>query len=205
MIVDDHPIIRAGLKAILNPYSDLDIVAEASTGEQAQELALEHEPDVILMDLNLGEGISGMDTIRAILMKAGRDKPGILVLTSMETEVNILDAMEVGALGYLLKDAHPDTLAQAIRAASDGQAYLDQAVTRTLVAHASRPSAQNLTLREREIIQLVAAGHSNSDIASIAFIEEATVKAHLTRVFNKLDANSRTAAVAKARVLGIIQ
>lgn len=208
MLVDDHPIIRAGLKAILAPYSDVEIVAEASSGEEALSLAHELTPNVILMDLNLGRGIAGIEAIAQILADShgGDDsiRPRILVLTSMETEVTIMNAMEAGAIGYLLKGSEPDTLVGAIRAAADGHPYLDPTVTKTLMTRAQRPRGQNLTPREREILQLVAAGHSNKEIAAAAFVEEATVKAHLTRIFVKLNATSRTSAVAAAQSLGLI-
>ena len=204
MIVDDHPVIRAGLRAILSPYADLTVIAEAASGDEACVLAGTHEPQIILMDLNLGPGMSGVDAIRQILGKPEVPAPSILVLTNMEAEADILNAIEAGATGYLLKDSDPDVLVGAVRLTAQGKPFLDAAVTQTLLNRAKRPSGQNLTSREREVLRLVAEGHSNRAIAVAAHIEEATVKAHLTRIFTKLDVNSRTSAVATARAAGII-
>lgn len=204
MIVDDHPVIRAGLRAILSPYADLTVIAEAASGDEACVLAGTHEPQIILMDLNLGPGMSGVGAIRQILGKPGVPAPSILVLTNMEAEADILNAIEAGATGYLLKDSDPDVLVGAVRLTAQGKPFLDAAVTQTLLNRAKRPSGQNLTSREREVLRLVAEGHSNRAIAVAAHIEEATVKAHLTRIFTKLDVNSRTSAVATARAAGII-
>ena len=204
MIVDDHPVIRAGLRAILSPYADLTVIAEAVSGDEACVLAGTHEPQIILIDLNPGPGISGVDAIRPTRGKRGAPAPSILVLTNMEAEADILNAIEAGATGYLLKDSDPDVLVGAVRLTAQGKPFLDAAVTQTLLNRAKRPSGQNLTSREREVLRLVAEGHSNRAIAVAAHIEEATVKAHLTRIFTKLDVNSRTSAVATARAAGII-
>ena len=203
LIVDDHPVIRTGLRAIFDSFADLNVVAEAESGEQAVAASLRYQPDVVLMDLNLGSGVSGADAVRQILAEQSQP-PGILVLTNTENEANIMAAVEAGATGYHLKDAEPQVLAQAVRLTAIGQPALTPTVAGKLLDRTRRAPHEQLTAREREIVQLVADGRSNRDIAAALHIEAATVKAHLTRTFAKLDVSSRTAAVAKARSLGII-
>lgn len=202
LIVDDHAIVRAGLRAILTNFLDLHIIAEAATGEEAVERAQSMAIDVVLMDLNLGAGISGVEATRHITERDPH--PRVLVLTNFEDETNIVNAIEVGAVGYVLKDAEPDALADAIRRTVDGHGVLAPSVTETLLNYSRRPRHQRLTAREREVLELVDAGHSNRSIAVQLHIEEATVKAHLTRVFTKLGVASRTAAISAARQAGIM-
>jgi DNA-binding NarL/FixJ family response regulator len=202
LIADDHPVIRAGLRAILEQYTDLRIAAEAETGERAVDLATSQDVDVILMDLNLGAGISGVEATRQIVQANPASR--ILILTNIENETNIVSAIEAGAVGYVLKDSEPDTLADAVRRTMQGEGILAPSVTRTLLNYSRRPLAQRLTPREQQILRLVAAGRSNRSVAAELHIEEATVKAHLTRVFTKLGVSSRTAAIAAAQKAGLI-
>lgn len=202
LIVDDHPVIRAGIRAILDQYPDLRVADEAQNGEEAVAFATSSGIDIVLMDLNLGPGTSGVEATRQIreLDPTAR----VLVLTNIEDETNIVNAIEAGAVGYILKDAEPDDLAQAIRRTMQGHGVLAPSVTNTLLTHSRRPSDQRLTSRELQILRLVANGHSNRNIAQELVITEATVKAHLTRTFTKLGVTSRTAAVATAREVGVL-
>ena len=202
LIVDDHPVIRAGLRAILEPYADLVLVAEAPTGEAAVEMASSEQIDVVLMDLNLGAGISGVEATRQIVQL--EPTPRVLILTNIEDEANIVAAIEAGAVGYVLKDAEPDSLAESVRRTMQGHGVLAPSVTETLLNYSRRPLDQRITPRELQILRLVAVGRSNKEIAQELHIAEATVKAHLTRSFIKLGVASRTAAISAAGIAGIL-
>ncbi|MFC6712555.1 response regulator [Branchiibius cervicis] len=201
LIADDHPVVRSGLRAMLAAEPDLQVVGEAGTPQQAVALAQELSPELILMDLRFGDDATGADATRRI-----RDQeaaPYVLVLTNYDTDGDILGAVEAGASGYLLKDAPPEELIAAIRAAASGESALAPAVAARLLSRLRSP-AVSLSAREIDVLQRVADGASNGEIAGALFISEATVKSHLVHVFSKLDVSSRTAAVARARSLGII-
>lgn len=202
LLVDDHPVVRSGLRAMLAAYPGLDLIGEASTGEEALRVAASSAPDVVLMDLQLGTGIDGVEATRRLL--ATPTPPRVLVLTTYDNDADILSAVEAGAIGYLLKDAHPGDLVDAIRAAARGETVLAPHVATRLMSRVRGP-ATALTGRETEILTLVAEGLSNQEIGKTLFISEATVKSHLVHVFTKLDAENRTAAVAEARRRGIIR
>ncbi|GHJ45299.1 DNA-binding response regulator [Catellatospora sp. TT07R-123] len=202
LVVDDHPIVRAGLRATLAADPGLSVVGEAGGGEEAIRLAGELQPQVVLMDLQLGAGIDGA---QATARLRGLDRPPrVLILTTYDSDADILRAIEAGAIGYLLKDADPDDLRAAVRAAAAGETVLAPSVATRLVSRVRSPGT-SLTPREAEVLQLVAAGHSNSAIARRLFITEATVKSHLVQVFAKLGVDNRTAATAEARRRGIIR
>lgn len=201
LLVDDHPVVRAGLRALLASHDGLDVVAEASSGEEALELVATERPDVVLMDLRLGAGMDGAQATEAIAARPS--PPRVVVLTTYDTDSDILRAVEAGAAGYLLKDSDPQVLVDAVWAASRGETVLNPAVAQRLYRQIRSPRV-DLSARESQIVQLVAQGLSNRAIAKELFVTEATVKSHLVHAFSKLGVDSRTAAVAAARDRGLI-
>lgn len=203
LLADDHPVVRAGVRALLEGEADLEIAGEAADPESAVVLATSLSPDVVLMDLQFGaaEG-TGADATRRI--RAQADPPAVLVLTNYDTDGDILSAVEAGASGYLLKDAPPDELVAAVRAAAAGESALAPAIAGRLLARLRAP-AVSLSAREIEVLGLVAAGETNSGIAAALHISDATVKSHLVHVYDKLGVSTRTAAVAAARELGVLR
>ncbi|MFJ4296201.1 response regulator [Curtobacterium sp. SP.BCp] len=202
VIADDHPVVRAGLRALLDGEDDITVVAEAATPDRAVELATEHAPELVLMDLQFGERTTGADATRRI--RALEAAPYVLVLTNYDTDGDILGAVEAGASGYLLKDAPPEDLVAAVRAAASGQSALAPTIAGRLMARMRAPQV-SLSAREIEVLALVAEGASNGDVAARLFISDATVKSHLVHVFSKLGVSSRTAAVNEARRLGVLR
>lgn len=202
VIADDHPVVRAGLRAMFQAEDDIEVVAEASTGEEAVEVATRIRPDVVLMDLQFGPGVQGVEATRRI--RAEEDAPRVLILTNYGTDSDILDAVEAGASGYLLKDADPHHLIGGVRAAAAGKSALAPDIAMRLMTQVANPTTR-LTAREAEVLTRVAAGESNRDIGRGLFLSEATVKSHLVHIFTKLGVNSRTAAVARARESGSIR
>jgi DNA-binding NarL/FixJ family response regulator len=202
LLADDHPVVRAGLRAVLATEPDFEVVAEAATAEQAVALAERGRVDVVLMDLQFGAGMHGVEAIAAIAGRAGG--PVVLVLTTYDTDADILAAVEAGATGYLLKDAPPEELAAAVRAAAAGESALAPAVAHRLIARVRAPGIA-LSRRETEVLQLVADGLSNQQISRRLHLSQATVKTHLVHVYGKLGVDSRTAAVAAARARGLIR
>jgi DNA-binding NarL/FixJ family response regulator len=201
LIVDDHPVVRDGLRGMLAGEADFEVVGEAASGVEAVRVAELQRPDVVLMDLQMPE----MDGATATAEIAGRF-PGtrVLVLTTYDTDADILRAVEAGATGYLLKDTPRESLFPAIRSAARGETVLAPAVATRLVSRMRVPAEEPLTSREIEVLGLVATGSSNADIAAALFISEATVKTHLLHVFAKLGVDDRTAAVVAAIERGII-
>ncbi|HEX5200438.1 MAG TPA: response regulator transcription factor [Actinoplanes sp.] len=201
ILVDDHPVVRHGLRGMLDAEPDLSVVGEAGSGEAGVSLAAAERPDIVLMDLRMpdGDGVSATERILATV-------PGVkvMVLTTYESDRDILRAIEAGACGYLLKDASPAELADAVRAAHRGETVLAPSVASTLVRQVRQPAPPALSSRETEVLRLVASGLTNADIGKQLFISEATVKTHLLRVFNKLDVADRTAAVTTAMRHGLL-
>ncbi|MGA5067757.1 response regulator [Streptomyces exfoliatus] len=202
LLADDHPVVRAGLRAVLDTEPDFAVVAEAATAERAVELATAGGVDVVLMDLQFGAGMHGSEATAAITAAPGG--PKVLVLTTYDTDADILAAVEAGASGYLLKDAPPEELAAAVRTAAAGQSALAPAVAHRLMDRMRTP-AEALTKRELEVLQLVGEGLSNQQISKVLFLSQATVKSHLVHVFAKLGVDSRTAAVATATARRLIR
>ncbi|MET9953353.1 response regulator transcription factor [Streptomyces sp. NPDC006339] len=202
LLADDHPVVRAGLRAVLDTEPDFAVVGEAATAERAVELAAAGGVDVVLMDLQFGAGMHGSEATAAIT--AVRDGPRVLVLTTYDTDADILAAVEAGASGYLLKDAPPEELAAAVRTAAAGQSALAPAVAHRLMDRMRTPS-EALTKRELEVLQLVGEGLSNQQISKALFLSQATVKSHLVHIFAKLGVDSRTAAVATATARRLIR
>ncbi|MEO9139096.1 MAG: response regulator transcription factor [Jatrophihabitans sp.] len=196
LLVDDHPIVRSGLRATLEHDASVQVVGEASSGEAALATILTTAPDVVLMDLNLGAGIDGAETTRRLSQSP--NPPRVLILTAYESEADILRAIQAGATGYLLKDAEPSELLAAIHTAATGETVLAPSVATRLVSRVRAPD-RALTTRETQILQMVADGAANAAIAKTLFITEATVKSHLVQVFAKLTVDSRTAAAAEGR------
>ncbi|MFE7182292.1 response regulator [Streptomyces erythrochromogenes] len=202
LLADDHPVVRAGLRAVLDTEADFAVVAEAATAERAVELAAGEPVDVVLMDLQFGPGMHGSEATALITARPGA--PRVLVLTMYDTDADILAAVEAGASGYLLKDAPPEELAAAVRTAAAGQSALAPAVALRLMDRMRMP-AEALTKRELEVLQLVADGLSNQQISKQLFLSQATVKSHLVHVYAKLGVESRTAAVAAAATRRLIR
>ncbi|MFE0549378.1 response regulator [Streptomyces pilosus] len=202
LIADDHPVVRAGLRAVLETEPDFVIVAEAATAEEAVELAGSGAADVVLMDLRFGGGMNGSQATAAITARPGA--PRVLVVTTYDTDADTLPAIEAGATGYLLKDAPPEELAAAVRTAAAGRTALAPAVADRLMNRLRAPHTA-LTRRETEVLALVAEGLSNQGIGERLHLARATVKSHLAHVYAKLGVDSRTAAVAAALGLGIIR
>ncbi|MCX4643065.1 MULTISPECIES: response regulator transcription factor [unclassified Streptomyces] len=205
LIVDDHPVVRDGLRGMFESAADFTVLGEASNGAEAVELTARLDPDVVLMDLRMPGG-NGVDAIKELTHRGARSR--VLVLTTYDTDSDTLPAIEAGATGYLLKDAPREELFTAVRAAADGRTVLSPAVASRLVTAVRTPAApagEPLSAREREVLALVAKGTSNKEIARVLFISEATVKTHLTHVYGKLGVKDRAAAVAVAydrKILG---
>jgi DNA-binding NarL/FixJ family response regulator len=204
VIADDHPIVRAGLIALFSAEDDITVVAEATTPEEAVAAAERENPDVVLMDLQFGaqQASTGADATRTIRAMAA--PPYVLVLTNYDSDADILGAVEAGASGYLLKDAPPHELTAAVRAASLGESALAPVIASRLLDRVRAPKV-SLSAREMEVLDGVAAGRSNAEVATALFITETTVKSHLAHIFSKLDVSSRTAAVSAARRQGILR
>ncbi|MGY4928438.1 response regulator [Streptomyces sp. 900105755] len=204
LIVDDHPVVRDGLRGMFESAPGFTVLGEASDGAEAVTLAGTLDPDVVLMDLRMPGG-GGVDAIRELTRRGARAK--VLVLTTYDTDSDTLPAIEAGATGYLLKDAPREELFTAVRAAAQGRTVLSPAVASRLVSAVRTPTApanEPLSAREREVLTLVARGTSNREIARELFISEATVKTHLTHLYAKLGVNDRAAAVATGYQRGIL-
>ncbi|MFI9556230.1 response regulator [Nonomuraea endophytica] len=201
-LVDDHPVVRAGIAALVGGEADMEIVGEAENADDALRLIALRRPDVVLMDLQLGDGPDGVAATRKV--RALDDPPQVLVLTTYETDADIVRAIDAGATGYVLKACPPDELFQAIRAAARGETALSPRVA-TRMMRRMRDPGPALTTREIEILELLARGAGNKEIAKALFITEATVKTHLNHVYGKLGVDTRTGAVSKAVELGHIR
>jgi len=202
LIADDHPVVRAGLRALFDAEHDIDIVGDVATADEAVEACRGGAADLVLLDLQFAEGMQGVPATRSILQLA--HAPRVLILTNYDTDADILSAIEAGASGYLLKDAPPAELLTAVRGASAGQSAFAPVVAERLDPRTRRMEAA-LSLREIEVLRLVAEGRSNRDIGRTLFLSEATVKSHLVHIFAKLGVSSRTQAVARARETGAIR
>jgi DNA-binding NarL/FixJ family response regulator len=201
LLVDDHPVVRVGLRGMLDMSDGLNVIGEAASGTEALTLTATLRPDVVLMDLRM-PGIDGAEATERIVARF----PGVrvLVLTTYDTDEDILRAVEAGAAGYLLKDTPLAQLVAAIHAAARGESVLAPPVAARLADRRRIPPAEQLTPREVEVLGLVARGLSNGEIGRVLFISEATVKTHLVRAFVKLGVSDRTAAVTAALSRGAL-
>jgi len=201
VLADDHDVVRRGLTALLDGTDGFAVVGAAADGEEAVALAGEHQPDVVLMDLSM-PGVDGIEATRRLM--AARPDSRVVVLTSFSDRERILDALDAGAVGYLLKDAEPDELLRGIEAAARGESPLaPKAAKAVLTARAEGRPAAELTARELEVLALLAQGLANKQIARRLGIAEKTVKAHLTSVFQSIGVTDRTQAALWARSHGI--
>ncbi|MFJ9110522.1 response regulator [Streptomyces sp. NPDC102283] len=205
VVVDDHPVVRDGLRGMFAAAPGFEVLGEASNGVDALTAVERLDPDVVLMDLRMPGG-GGVAAIAELTRRGARSK--VLVLTTYDTDSDTLPAIEAGATGYLLKDAPREELFAAVRAAADGRGVLSPAVASRLMTRVRTPAADlagtSLSAREREVLVLVARGTTNREIAAELFVSEATVKTHLTHVFAKLGAKDRAAAVAVGYDRGIL-
>lgn len=201
LLVDDHPVVRAGIIGMLAAEPDIQIVGESADGRAALQMAAALSPDVVLMDLRMPD-LDGVAATRAL--REREHPPQVVILTTYDTDADILRAVEAGATGYLLKDAPRQELAEAIRAAARGETVLSPPVAAKLVSRMRGADPAALTAREIDVLGLVARGQTNAQIGRSLLIGEATVKTHLLRAFAKLGVDDRTAAVTTAISLGII-
>ena len=201
LIVDDHPIVRAGVRSLFTPTSGVEVVGEAATGEEAVTLARHLEPEVVLCDLRLGEGADGVQTTAAL--RALDPAPAVVILTTFDRDAELLGAIEAGAAGYVLKDASPESIVRAVHDAAAGRLALTPELSARVVQVLRAPRAR-LTDRELDVLRVLATGASNPQIAKTLFVTEATVKTHLVHIFGKLGVDNRSRAVAVAQERGIL-
>ncbi|MGH3853471.1 MAG: response regulator [Pseudonocardiaceae bacterium] len=217
VVVDDQPLVRAGITMLVNAEEDIAVVAEAANGQEALTQLRAERPDVVLMDVRM-PGTDGIEATRAVADEGLTARDGqpirVIILTTYHVDEAVYAALRAGASGFLLKDAAPAEIATAIRAVAAGEGWLGAAVTRRLIDDFAAQPAQNtptpaemnqLTRREREVLTLLARGLSNSDVAAKLFISEATVKTHLARVMAKLNVREKSQAVAAAYQTGLVQ
>lgn len=202
LVVDDHPVVRDGLRAILATQPDLEVVGEAADGDEAVAAASRLRPDVVLMDLRM-PGLDGAGATARITVEL--PDTNVLVLTTYDTDADILRAVEAGATGYLLKDTPREELFAAVRAAARGETVLAPSVAARLVRRVRGAEPTTLSKREIEVLRLVADGATNAEAARTLSIGEATIKTHLVHAFTKLGVDDRTAAVTVARQRGELQ
>ena len=202
LIVDDHPVVRDGLRGMLESQPDFEVVGEAGNGREAVREAKNSSPDIVLMDLRMPE-MDGVAALREI--KKHSPQVQVLMLTTYDSDADILPAIESGAAGYLLKDSSRRELYDGIRAAARGETVLAPKVAARLVGRMRTPTEEQLSSREVEVLQLVAEGQSNSEIAQQLHISQATVKSHLVNIFGKLGVSDRTAAVTAALRRGVLR
>ncbi|MGW1280068.1 response regulator [Streptomyces tsukubensis] len=199
LLCDDHAVVRAGLLALLGSTPDIEVVGEAGSGEEAVAMAAKLLPDVVLMDLQLGAGIDGVEATRRIASAPSMPGVHVLVLTTYDTDADITRAIEAGATGYLLKAERPEELFTAIHSAARGRTTLSGPVATRVMDQLRGAGRPSLTDRETDILGQLARGLGNRDIARALFISEATVKTHLGRIYAKLGVDTRAGAVAVAK------
>jgi NarL family two-component system response regulator LiaR len=204
VIVDDHVLVRSGLEVVLGMFDDIELVAQAGDGDEAVRLCRELEPDVVLMDLVMPAGISGVDATRQLL--ADNPHVKVVALTSFGEDELVRETLRAGAIGYLMKNVSADQLAEAVRAAHAGRSTLAPEAADVLVRSVSAPSqgADALTARERQVLELMADGLTNADIAERLVIGVATVKTHVSSIMAKLDVSTRTEASSIAIRRGLV-
>lgn len=207
VIADDHPVFRDGLRGLLASMAAAEVVAEASTGAEAVAAAQTHQPDVVLMDLHMPD-LTGIEATRQIV--GANPGIGVLVLTMLEDDDSVFAAMRAGARGYLLKGAGQEEILVAVRAVANGDAIFGPSIARRVINYFSSPQLPpqpfaELTAREREVLDLIAAGHANADIAARLYLSHKTVRNHVSNVFAKLQVADRAQAIVRARQAGLGQ
>lgn len=211
LIVDDEPLVRSGVRMILESEHDIEIVGEASDGNEALEQAHALTPDIVMLDIRM-PGLDGIETTRRLLER--KAAPRILILTTFDLDEYVYEAMKAGASGFLLKNVPPAKLVDAVRTVADGDALLAPAITRRMIERfvqrapvgAGRPAQlAELTERELDVLRLIARGLSNAEIGKALFLSEATVKSHVNRILSKLDLRDRTQATVLAYETGLIE
>jgi DNA-binding NarL/FixJ family response regulator len=201
LIADDHPVVRDGLRGIFEASGEFEVVGEAANGREAVDRTAALRPDLVLMDLRMPV----LDGVSAIRLLAERGVTArVLVLTTFDTDTDVVPAIEAGATGYLLKDSPPDELLRGVRAAARGEAVLSPSVATRLVGQVRAPAREPLSQRELDILALIARGCSNREAAARLFISEATVKTHVLHIYAKLGVNDRAAAVAAGFERGLL-
>jgi DNA-binding NarL/FixJ family response regulator len=210
VIADDQPVVRTGFRTILDAHDDIAVVGEAGDGQEALHVVTAERPDVVLMDIRMPR-LDGLEATRRLL--AREQPPRVLIMTTFDLDEYVLEALRAGASGFLLKDIGRDDLARAVRTVAAGEALLAPSVTRRLIdayvspcAAAAEPSAalESLTAREREVLELLASGMSNAEIAAELIVGEATIKTHVANVLMKLAVRDRVQAVIAAYELGVV-
>ena len=201
LIVDDHPVVRDGLRGVFAADPQFEVVGEAANGSEALEQLSRLRADVVLMDLRMPE-MGGVEAIRRIGTAARGTR--VLVLTTFDTDSDVLPALEAGATGYLLKDAPRDELVRAVRAAAAGESVLSPSVARRLIGQVRKPATNALSQREGEVLALIAQGATNREAAAMLFVSEATIKTHLLHIYEKLGVRDRAAAVGEAFRRGLL-
>ena len=201
LIVDDHPVVRSGLRAVLDGHDGVSVVGEAATGEDAIVLAEQLHPDVVLCDLRLGEGADGIQT--TAVLRALDHAPAVLMLTTFDRDAEVLGAIEAGASGYLLKDVAPEMIIDGIRRAALGDMVLASDLAGRVLQSVRKPLPR-LTAREVDVLRRLTEGLTNKEIARALFVTEATVKSHLAHIFTKLGVDSRSRAIHLVRETGLI-
>lgn len=209
LLVDDQPLFREGLRTLLSVQADFEVVGEAGNGEEAVRAARLLHPSVVLMDLQMPllDGVAATRRLRAEMPECR-----VIVLTTFDDDEKVFDGLRAGAVGYLLKDAPSEKLAEAIRVAARGESFLQPSVAAKVVAEFARltanavaqPLVEPLSSREREVLRLIAGGASNREIADALFLAEGTVKNHVTNILGKLGVRDRTQAALKAREMGLV-
>ena len=203
LIVDDHAVVRRGLRSFLDLQPDVEVVGEAADGATAEEMTAKLNPDVVLLDLVMPD-TDGIATIRRL--GEGREKTTVLVLTSFLDDVHVFAALQAGAAGYLLKDVQPDELIRAIRQVHQGESALHPKVAARLVQHTAQPAGfADFTPRERDVLRLLAEGFANKEIARRLSLSEKTVKTHVSNILQKLGVADRTQAALLAVRRGLVQ
>ena len=211
LIVDDEPLVRSGVRMILEGEHDIEIVGEAADGNEALEQAHALTPNIVMLDIRM-PGLDGIETTRRLLER--KAAPRILILTTFDLDEYVYEAMKAGASGFLLKNVPPAKLVDAVRTVADGDALLAPAITRRMIERfvqrapvgAGRPAQlAELTERELDVLRLIARGLSNAEIGKALFLSEATIKSHVNRILSKLDLRDRTQATVLAYETGLIE